>query len=56
MYLIKNKNKNKKQKNTTYEVLNIFKSIGLVLILRKFTNLRNQNVCVCVNVQQKEVI
>lgn len=55
MYLIIKKKTNKKviyEVIFIYDVINIFKSIGPVLILR------NQNVCVCVciNMQQKEVI
>ena len=45
MYLIIKKKKNKKviyEVIFIYDVINIFKSIGPVLILR------NQNVCVCV--------
>lgn len=46
MYLIK-------IKNTTYEVLNIFKSIGPELILRSFINKKTPQIacvraCVCV--------
>ena len=56
MYLIIKKKKKKAIYEVifNYDVINIFKSIGPVLILR------NQNVCVCVcvciNMQQKEVI